>query len=210
MKLRAKSLLFLIGFGSMIVGTLLATEAPEEPASSPKASHTAAEWFPKKPGVPLATAFPDIVAPKWELSSEKKYVNDFESRCPRLTGKIELILDKDDDLSRLLKAQLNQSCLELTKWRDLTAVGKFSFDVLRHYLDCLKTMTDAVSELYANDSKTQAAWLEEILVAAKEIERLSIARVDAGQDPPIAITMAGRHRLRVETALWNAKNSPKK
>ena len=50
-------------------------------------------------------------------------------------------------------------------------------------------------------------WLEEFVVVAEEIERLTRLRVQLGGAPPEDEYAATRHRLRAETALVKAKRT---
>jgi hypothetical protein len=69
-------------------------------------------------------------------------------------------------------------------------------------------MRAAATELWANDPKTLIPWLEEYVILAKESERFTQPRVEVGSDPPQQMHLARRHRLKVEAALWKAKNAP--
>jgi hypothetical protein len=73
-------------------------------------------------------------------------------------------------------------------------------------IQCHEDMRAAATELWANDPKNLVPWLEEFVILARESEQFTQARVNAGTDPPQMLHTARRHRLKVEAALWKAKN----
>lgn len=192
---------------------------PAAPAPREKPADDA--WLPKPGSDPNAeksrikdlapappSAFPEIVPPEVILKVPNERDVTFEKMCPRLFGKIALKIDPaDDTLRKLLKARLYQGTLEFQQtqrmiWGPILGIGP---DHLA-YRVCLLDMQAAATELWANQPKELAPWLEELLVMAKESERLTRIRTLNGSVPPNMLNGATNLRLKMEAELWKAKN----
>jgi hypothetical protein len=116
----------------------------------------------------------------------------------------------DDVYRRLLKMQLNEGRLEIAKFRAQLAIGRYTSSDYVGWVLTQKELRAVATELWANDPKTLIPWLEEFVLLAKEAERYTRSRMEAGADPPGNLHAATRHRLAAEAALWKAKNPPRK
>lgn len=192
--------------------------APPAPPAPPRAKSgpTDDEWVPKPQegksfatgkfivapgGGLLPTAFPELA-----LTDEKdfdKRAAAFAKQCPRLTAALAVKIEPTDDtLRKLLKARLNRGVRELILHRE-RGFGNPSFSEL---VECLTDLQAVVMELWGEQPKELIPWLEEFVIQAKEIERFTNLRIDLGAAPPQVLDAVTRHRLRVEAALWKAKN----
>lgn len=158
---------------------------------------------------PVPTAFPELtVLPDPDPNDPKGRENRAEQLAalwPRLSGKVALKIEPTDDtLRKLLKAQLHQGAQEFYR-RQVAAQVIGGLD-LKELSDCLLDMQAAATELWSGQPKELVPWLEELLRAAKEAERYAGIRVLNGTVPPQHLNLATRQRLKLETALWKAKN----
>jgi hypothetical protein len=156
-----------------------------------------------------SSAFPELAIPEGDPNDPKaneKRAEQFDKLCPRLSGKLELKIEADDDtLRKLLKARLHQGVWEMVEMRKIILKGNWTSQFREQVSDCIRDMQDAASELYAKDPKALVPWLEELLIQAKEMERLHFIRVGRGTDPPQRYNATVRDRLKIEEALLKAK-----
>jgi hypothetical protein len=57
-------------------------------------------------------------------------------------------------------------------------------------------------EIWTGEPNELIPRLKELVILAKDVERWTKARVEAGTDPPQNLPNAIRHRLEVEAVLW--------
>ena len=197
------------------------TPAPvTEPAPPEKDKSEGDLWLPKlKPNGfdsdTLATAFPDLVRPQLDLVDPEKVDPKqkeemrkalFAKACPRMVGTIKITIEPTDDtLRKLLKARLYQGVLEIQRLRGLISKGEWHPEYRLDLYECLTDIQAMVTELWDTQPKELIPWLEELVVAAKDMESFHKLRVEIGADSPFVLEAARRHRLAVETALWKAK-----
>jgi RNA polymerase sigma factor (sigma-70 family) len=155
----------------------------------------------------VPSAFPDLKPPT--ALDNPNYEAQLAKLCPRILGDAAPITIEatDDNYRRLLKARIHQGRLELRDRRLVLQIGKWDSSFYVAMVDCQEDMRAAAQELWANDAKALIPWLEEFVILAKEFERFTEARVRNGSDPPYALYSGQRHRLKVEAALWKAKNA---
>ncbi len=70
---------------------------------------------------------------------------------------------------------------------------------------CLEDMRAVTLELWANEPKELVPRLEELVILAKDWERVTELRVRVGTDPPHQMAAVCRHRLAAEAALFKAR-----
>ncbi len=179
------------------VAALVKLELPLEVAAPvPPEAPIEGDWIPKKAGDRVPTAFPNLKLPG---------PLDLKKSCPNLFAEGAFAIEPDDDTyRRLLKAQLHQGMQHILLFSIRIQIGTYQsleFEALVRTQDTLRT---TAIELWANDSKILIPRLEEFVLMAKDAERFTKARVDAGTDPPQQWHSAQRHRLEVEAALWKA------
>ncbi|HJZ58319.1 MAG TPA: hypothetical protein VKE74_25475, partial [Gemmataceae bacterium] len=212
-------LLGLAGSGTILAFTrsgpsVVPAPAPDvvPPAAEVAAAVPAADppvegnWTPARSGELVPTAFPDLKPP--EIGNPADILERLAKLCPRVFGDTSITIDPaDDDYHRLLKARLQQGRLEIRDKRKVIQIGNWTASDYIGLTDCLEDMRAAAQELWANDPKALIPWLEEFVILAKEFERFALARVKTGNDPPQTLNLVQRHRLKVEAALWKAKNA---
>jgi hypothetical protein len=194
-------------------------------APPPRAKPTDADWLPKwgsapreKSGVYLGyadppSAFPELTPPPIPQTGGKEAVEQYrdslEKAYPRLRGTIAVTIEPTDDtLRKLLKARLYQGALEFGMIEDNQwAISGPTRPGLVQYRECLSDMHAAVVELWANQPKEIVPWLEEMVIAAKMVERIARNRTAIGTSPPTDLQAARRFRLKMEAELWKAKNA---
>lgn len=193
-------------------GAVFVFAANDKPAPIAEEKTAKEDWLPKprpekggRAWGPIAappSAFPDLALPE----KAEKRDEEFDKRCPRLSGKLELKIEATDDtLRKLLKARLHMGVWEMVMTRKVIRDGNWNAQFSGQVSDCLLDIQDAVSELYAKEPKELVAWLEELVIQAKEMERFYRTRVIGGTDPPQRHTAAARDRLKIEEALVKAK-----
>ncbi len=192
------------------------------PAPPPREKPAGDAWLPKPGSYPLPdkwvkemglaakppSAFPDLVVPEQNPPDRDKRSAEFQKLCPRLFEATVLKVEATDDTFRkLLKARLHQGTLEFQYvQRGLNhAMGGQGPDSLQYQL-CLLDMQAAATELWAKEPKELVPWLEELLLAAKEWERLMEIRARNRGIAPTQLHLATRTRLKMEAELWKAKN----
>ena len=159
------------------------------------------DWVPKKLEDPVPTAFPDIKPPDAKLGDSK----ETEKACPRIFKGEGLTIDPADGTDRrLLKARLRQGVIEVQRFTTRVQLGTYASSEMFGHVGCLKDVQTVVEEVWANDRTTKEAWLKELLIVAKNLELYTVARMNAGTDPPQSLPAVRRHRLAVEAALWKA------
>ncbi|HEY1186118.1 MAG TPA: hypothetical protein VGE74_00615 [Gemmata sp.] len=180
-------------------------KAPEPPKG---------DWLSDKE--PPPSLFPDTVLPPigptdfdgWSALVTIRLLTRHAAFCPRLFGAIALKIEPSDDTARtLLKARLHQGTLQyrLTQLAQIDRgpdPSRFAFDA-----NGLLDMQSAARELWADQPKELALWLEELLRAAKEQERYTKLRVEAGALLPQRLPYISQVRLKIEAELWKAKNA---
>jgi RNA polymerase sigma factor (sigma-70 family) len=207
----AAGLLGLAGAGTVI--GLAQAPAPRTPGEQPP--KTAEKSDPQVAKIPDDfTAFPDLKKlPEWTRDKNGEpdvaaYDRRMAELCPRLLGGTPVTFDPTDDTYRkLLKARIEQGRQEVLQIRQQIRVGRWTSGDFAGQFQGQDDMRAAVTELYANDPKNLIPWLEEFIILAREWERFSESRVGAGTDPPWTVNVTRRHRLKVEAALWKAKNA---
>jgi hypothetical protein len=170
------------------------------------------DWLPpsdndrKKP----ATAFPELVVKDpqpVDPTFPKKRDEAFAKLCPRFVGKVPIKIEETDDTYRkLLKARLHQGLVEMIRTIDVIHHGSWNDVFFSATIECLVDMEKTCLELWSGQPKELIPWLEELVVVAKEIERMYSFRITSGT-PPARLAAASRHRLRAEATLWKAKNA---
>jgi hypothetical protein len=73
--------------------------------------------------------------------------------------------------------------------------------------ECLTDVRTTATALWGDQPKELVLWLEEVVLATKEMEQYVLLRVVNGTDPPQALNYARRHRLKAEAELWKVKNA---
>jgi hypothetical protein len=189
-------------------------------APPPRAKPTDADWLPKRGSNSKAkwyeniapdppSAFPDIcisVTPEM-MNDIAKYWTSYKERCPRLFGTTGLKVSATDGvLQKLLKARLHQGSLEFQEFQRRSQ-GNGPGPEAEQYRECLLDMQAAATELWTGQPKELVPWVEEMVVASKELERLMRVRVSVGTAHPSTLHAATRTRLKIEAELWKAKNS---
>jgi RNA polymerase sigma factor (sigma-70 family) len=174
------------------------------------------DWFPgleidmqTYPIKTVPTAFPELVLPPDpdpnDPKGREKRAEQLAALWPRLSGKVILKIEPNDDmLQKLLKARLHQGAQEF--YRRQVAANIVGPPDPKEFHDCLLDMQAAATELWSGQPKELVPWLEELLLAAKEIERYAGIRVLNGSLPVQNLNLATRQRLKLETVLWKAKN----
>jgi RNA polymerase sigma factor (sigma-70 family) len=211
----ASGLVALTGLGSVYALTrpgppMVIPAAPPAPANIAAADEPKPEqWTPKKHArgaeEMVPTAFPELKIPG---QMSVKFEEELASLCPLLLGdKPPMVLPTDDTYRRLLKARLHQGRMELQRIREIIAVGSYTSTFFASQLSCLNDMRAVAIELWSSDPKLLMPWLEEFVIMGKVFEQFFIVRVMAGNDPPLSLNGACRHRLEAEAALWKAKNA---
>jgi hypothetical protein len=192
----------------------LAPPAEEKPATE--------DWLPKrvelKPGDSSTTqvwlglvpsAFPELVIPEGDPKDPKadeKREEQFKKLCPRLSGKAELRIEPTDDMLRkLLKARLHQGVWELVLVREVIRTGSWNPQFRGQVSECIADVRDTAVELFGGQPKELIPWLEEVVIQAKEWERMHLRRVQKGIDSAQAYAPVVRHRLKAEETLLQAK-----
>jgi hypothetical protein len=158
------------------------------------------------------SAFPDLREPDFPVgdpNAREKRLAAFESLCSRLFGTIALkIVPTDDTLRKLLKARLHQATLE---FQDLHRQQRGAIQGPPHdpsrYRNCLSDIEATARELWAGQPKELVLWLEELVIASKEFERLTRLRVGAGSAYLSDLHAITKLRLKMEAELWKAKNA---
>ena len=131
--------------------------------------------------------------------------------CPNICGDAPVrIFPTDDPYRKLLKTQLNEGHLEVSRFQRQINIGRFTSSDYGQHQMCLTDMRAVAIELWTNEPKILTPWLEEFVILAKVYERFTKTRVEAGTDPSQMLNIATRHRLAAEAALWKAKNPPKR
>ena len=204
----------LIGVGGVLAlarsGQPPAVTKPAPPAKAIADS----EWIPKldkdgkiDPKSKAPTAFPDLwpeADPDDPVGFDQREAA-FAKLCPRLTAATVLKIEVGDDtLRKLLKARLHRGVLEIMRYREVMAVGRFDTTSFASVVECLTDMQAVATELWGGRPKELVPWLEELVVQAKEFERFVGHRVRLGGAPASNFDAAVRHRLRVEAALSKA------
>ncbi|VTR92659.1 unnamed protein product [Gemmata massiliana] len=216
-----------IGAGSVLAAPP-SSKGHDEPlpatAPAPKEAPPNEAWFPKKieyqkgkdPVIDstVPSVFPNLVfaRPTWDGKDEHydAFQKDLEALCdrlwPRMRGNIALkIGTTDNELQRLLKAQLNQ---ELLGYRNFIVFEKMDWSGPRlspvPFFVCLKNIQTTVLELWTKHPQELVPWLKELVTVAKERERYIRVRVEASVFPPQYFHYAVRHRFKTETELWKA------
>lgn len=166
-----------------------------------------AKWVGNAP----PSAFPDLGVPEPaadDPNAREKYMTGFEKKCPRLTGTITVTVEATDDtLRKLLKARLHQGVLELEKLKQRTDTAGPALDDSTRAFNCIADMQATAVELWAKQPKELTPWLEELLIAAKVFERYARLRVEVGALAPHDLSLATRHRLKLEAELWKVRNA---
>lgn len=160
--------------------------------------------------------FPDLKPPRWTMDENGR--GDYATRskrfaelCPRFLGETGIFVEPRDDPYRiLLKARLKEASIEMKMERNLIEVGKWDSRNFFSYLGIMDDMREIVTDLYAEDSKSLISCLQELVILAKDSQRFTKARVEAGQDAPQNLQRASRFRLKMECALWKAMNPAKR
>ena len=180
------------------VAALVKLELPLEVAAPvPPEAPIEGDWIPKKPGDRVPTAFPNLKLPA------KPHPEGIVGLCPNLFAEGALAIEPaDDTYRRLLKAQLYQGLQHIRMFYIRIQIGTFSSQEFEAFVRSIDTLRIPMVELWANDPKLLIPRLEECVLLAKEAERFTKARVDAGTDPPQQWPAAQRHRLEVEAVLW--------
>jgi hypothetical protein len=131
----------------------------------------------------------------------------FTKACPHLFAPERIPADPTDDTyRRLLKASLSESSQFLVNVQSRKEAGRFQLSDLPPVVQCLEEIRRLVTELWANEPKTLIPWLEELLMMAKYYEQSTQAGVEAARESRTSLNLATAYRLRVEAALWKAKN----
>jgi hypothetical protein len=113
----------------------------------------------------------------------------------------------DDPLQRVLKARLYRGVLEFQIFAAAMWAGGLSgadSATWRRHRDYLLEMAETAKELWAARPAELTPWLEELVVAAKQHERLSLQRVKNGTSPPQDALASQSGRLKIEAELWKA------
>lgn len=206
-----------------IVCAAVAGAGGQNPA--PREQPTDEAWLPKPGSDPslkgkrgeLAaappSAFPDLVPPVPDKGVEDrderiaKHNAALAKACPRLYGTVVLKVEPADDTFRkLLKARLHQGTFEFRAFqRGREAMAGPGANLDRHR-ECLLDLLSAATELWANQPKELIPWLEELLIASKELEESVQLRVFLGTRSPDDSYAVRRLRLKMEAELWKAKN----
>lgn len=216
----AKRVVFAVVCAAAGAGGALALShrADERPSAKEKDKDEA--WFPKafersedgksRPTLP-PTAFPDLNVPEAQRLDEKSLaerIEAIEKRRPRLNGKAPLKIEPaDDTLRKLLKARLHQAVLEYRENQKIHEIGGPDPSRLALEVLWLNDLTTTVSELHSGQPRELVAWLEEILLVAKEKELYADLRVAAGAIRLIDLYSVSRARLKIEAELLKAKNA---
>ncbi len=179
------------------VAALVKLELPLEVAAPvPPEAPIEGDWIPKKSTDKAATAFASITSTG---------ALDLKKTCPKLFGENAFPIEATDDTyRRLLKAQLHQGVQHIQLFQSRIQRGVFSSQDQDAYLRALESARVPTIELWEKDPKNLVPRLEEFLILARDAERFTKARVDAGTDAPSQWHSAQRHRLEVEAALWKA------
>jgi RNA polymerase sigma factor (sigma-70 family) len=194
------------------VGAPVAAQNLDPPT---KEKPTEEEWNPKRTdgkivGIgQVATAFPELGLPKVDPNDPdqaKKYAADLAKLCPRVMGtSVVKIEPTDDALRKVLKAQLNCGVMQLERFLGMIRRGAWVPAYYSEMFECLADMQATASELWTSQPKELIPWLEELVLVAKELERVHCLRVLNGSDTPMRFLGATQYRLRAEAALLKAK-----
>ncbi|MDB5306715.1 MAG: sigE 11 [Gemmataceae bacterium] len=112
----------------------------------------------------------------------------------------------DGAYRQILKARLHQATQEARKFKIRIEMGGNVTAEFLSFSHAVEEMRSAVIDLWADDPEKLIPRLEEIVILAKELERIIDNRVSAGSEWPHQLHMAYRYRLAAEAALWKAKN----
>ncbi|MBN9119355.1 MAG: sigma-70 family RNA polymerase sigma factor [Planctomycetes bacterium] len=197
-----------------------APEPAPEPAPSPAKEKAAGDEWVADPKSNAArrdkaiksppSAFPRLVPPEPDPNDKnpEQRWERFGKLCPRLLGGAAVAVTPADDLLRkVLKARLHQGTLEL---REILEVTRITGDLPQPpaMYELLTDIRIAAIELWAKEPKELVPWLEELVVMAKEFERVQYHRIVTGVVTPRMLNAAARHRLTVEAELLKAKGRP--
>jgi len=186
-----------IGGGAVVGLAQLPEQRPK--GDEPKPKVEAPPPAPTKGEEFRAGAFPEIEAPDAQEGPAKK--------CPRIFGQGSVPASPSDDTYRqLLKTSLSHSTRYLSLCCPALKRGVLGSADFANYLQCLEETRGIVTELWADDRKTQISWLEEVLIMNKDAERFIQVRIKAGEATSVDLNLAIAHRFRTEAALWKAKN----
>lgn len=146
---------------------------------------------------------PDVTDPKWE---EKRQA-EIKIKLQRLLGAKPLKIDRTDDTARkLLKARLHQGVLEYQYRRDFDQGGPPDRSRIPFEIEWLSEMRVTAVGLFAEEPGELVSWLEELVVAGKEMECHMIIRVQARAFSLADLYAVSRTRLKIESELLKAKN----
>ncbi|MDY3560653.1 hypothetical protein R5W23_001899 [Gemmata sp. JC673] len=182
--------------------------APPAANQGDKGKVAGGEWLGEKTLPP--SLFPSVVLPpppdKGDPKWDEKRAEQFAKRCPRLNGKSGPSVEVGDGtFEKLLKARVHQGLLQLRwYWTGGRGAGPDEYSLR---CDCLDDTALALVELLGPEPKELAPWLEELLVDAKEFERHTQLRVEAGALRPSRLNQVTRTRLKIEAELWKVKNA---
>jgi RNA polymerase sigma factor (sigma-70 family) len=157
----------------------------------------------------LPTAFPELALlepDQKDLEYHEKREAHYAKLCPRLAGKTEIVIEPTDDtLRKLLKAKLHQGVSEIRRLREVVRIGAWPPQLRNELIECLTDMQVTALELWGGQPKELIPWLEELVVMAKEMERMFWLRVVNGNDPPQTLNAVRRFRFGFEITLLKAK-----
>jgi hypothetical protein len=199
--------------GGRLVG--IAQMPAPEPKGEPPAKVDAQPPAPPKEATPPLPVQGGLNDPTWDGDIQRGAFPEIKpsgpgegiKACPRLFGRQRIpAAPTDDTYRRLLKASLSESSLFLVNVQARKEAGRFELSELPSVVQCLEEIRRLVTELWANEPKTLIPWLEELLIMAKDLELSTQARIAAGRDSQTSLNLATAYRLRVEAALWKAKN----
>ncbi|HSQ54312.1 MAG TPA: sigma-70 family RNA polymerase sigma factor [Gemmata sp.] len=197
-----------VGLGA--VGTVYAlTQVPgprtagQPPPKVPPATPGKAKADPKKDED--FTAFPELKSIPLDPNDRDQAAN-WKKLCPRISSPDPVSSELGDDTYRkLLKARLQQGRIEMQISWHVIEQGACDASFFVNFLECQRDMRNVVAELWGGEPKTLVPWLEELVIEAKQTERLIQALVAAGRNRPLDIHTVKRHRLEAEAVLWKAK-----
>lgn len=223
MRTVVKRVLFTVVCAALGVGGVNAGDA--KPAAKEAADDAA--WFPPvtayrvnwrdspRKSIPLPpSAFPGLTVTPVEWDKKEDTYSFMMARerslgklCPRLRGQAALKIEPTDDaLRKLLKARAHQLILEYQEEQRPYAISGPEPYLTVRYGNHLLEMRSVLTELHVGQPKELTPWLEELIVAAKELERYARLRVEAGALKPNEMAFATCVRLQLESALWGMKN----
>jgi len=189
--------------GSVGYGAFHAAAQPLPPPREPKESSPQPKVQPPPgeragDGGAITTAFPNVTAPEGRDALPRE--------LPLLLGDDPVLAGPGDDpYGRLLIARLEQGRAHLGRMRIRIEVGSFrSEERYELYVTC-DYIHAVAAELWAGEPARLDAWLVELVRYTKSVERWTASRVP-NIDPPQALNVAVRQRLKMEGALWKHRN----